>query len=170
MTHHEEPKYRAFEELFRVNYTRLYFYALNLINDRECAEDIVEDTFSYLWENYDTVVKEVSPLPLLYSLVRNSCIDFLRHCDVKSRYEASIFQMTGYKEDEDDEDEYHQERITQVMSAIQQLPPQTRKVFEACFLQSKKYKEVGEEMGISINTVKTHISRALTFIRNKTGS
>ena len=55
------------------------------------------------------------------------------------------------------------------MSAINQLPPQTRKVFEACFLHGKKYKEVAEEMDITINTVKTHISRALSFIRSKTG-
>ena len=83
MTYSKEKKYKDFEALFRANYSRLYFYALNLVNNQECADDIVEDTFSYLWENYDTVVGDVSPLPLLYSLVRNSCIDYLRHCDLK---------------------------------------------------------------------------------------
>ena len=111
---------------------------------------------------------DVSPLPLLYSLVRNSCIDYLRHCDVKSRYASNISQTAeNWEESNDDED--HQERISKVMSAINQLPPQTRKVFEACFLHGKKYKEVAEEMDITINTVKTHISRALAFIRSKTG-
>lgn len=168
MTHSKEKKYKDFEALFRANYTRLYFYALNIVNNPECAEDIVEDTFGYLWENYDRVVGDASPLPLLYSLVRNSCIDHLRHCDVKSRYESNITQTARVWE-ENMEDEEHQERISKVMSAITQLPPQTRKVFEACFLHGKKYKEVAEEMDISINTVKTHISRALAFIRSRTG-
>lgn len=167
MTRFTDNKHKDFEELFRANYSRLYFYALNLINNQGCAEDIVADTFSYLWENYDTVIGDVSPLPLLYSLVRNSCIDYLRHCDVKSRYESTVAQNPDNWEETSDDDEHH-ERITRVMSAINQLPAQTRKVFEACFLHGKKYKEVGEEMNISINTVKTHISRALAFIRSKT--
>ena len=129
MTYSKEKKYKDFEALFRANYTRLYFYAFNLVGDQECAEDIVGDTFSYLWENYDTVVGDVSPLPLLYSLVRNSCIDHLRHCDVKSRYASNISQNAEQWEENSD-DEEHQERISQVMSAINQLPPQTRKVFE----------------------------------------
>lgn len=166
MTRSKEKKHKDFEDLFRANYTRLYFYALNITNDQACAEDIVGDTFSYLWENYDKVVGDVSPLPLLYSLVRNSCIDHLRHCDVKSRYESAQPQTEEANEEEIDEEE-HQERITQIMEAIGQLPPQTRKVFEACFLHGKKYKEVAEETNTTINTVKTHISRALTFIRSK---
>ena len=167
MTYSKEKKYKNFEALFRANYSRLYFYALNLVNDQECAEDIVEDTFSYLWEYYDTIVGDISPLPLLYSLVRNSCIDHLRHCDVKNRYASNISQNAAHWEENSDEE--HEERISQVMSSINLLPLQTRKVFEACFLHGKKYKEVAEEMGITINTVKTHISRALVFIRNKVG-
>lgn len=167
MTRIQAKKYKEFEELFRANYSRLYFYAFNLINSQACAEDIVEDTFSYLWENYDTVVGDISPLPLLYSLVRNKCIDHLRHCDVKNKYECHISLSPEQWEDNDD-DEHHQERIAKVMSAINLLPPQTRKVFEACYLHGKKYKEIAEEMNITVNTVKTHLSRALSFIRSKT--
>lgn len=168
MTLLKEKKHKDFEELFRSNYTRLYFYALNLINDQASAEDIVEDTFSYLWENYDKIVKDISPLPLLYSLIRNSCIDHIRHCEVRSRYESNISSINS-EDWEDDNDESHHERISQIMAAVDQLPPQTRKVFEACFLHGKKYKEVGDEMDITVNTVKTYISRALSFIRSKTG-
>lgn len=50
MTYSKEKKYKDFETLFRTNYSRLYFYAFNLVNDQECAEDIVADTFSYLWK------------------------------------------------------------------------------------------------------------------------
>ena len=65
MTYSKEKKYKDFEALFRMNYSRLYFYAFNLVNDQECAEDIVADTFSYLWENYDTVVEGVFAATLI---------------------------------------------------------------------------------------------------------
>lgn len=168
MAHINEKRYEYFEKLFRENYTRLYFYASNFINDQACAEDIVEDTFSYLWENYEAIVKDSSPVPLLYSLVHNRCIDHLRHLEVRNKYETTLLQSPEIWEDDDDDQTKHQERIDQVMIAVEELPPQTRKVFESCFLQGKKYKEVGEELNITINTVKTHISRALAYIRGKT--
>ena len=36
-----------------------------------------------------------------------------------------------------------------------------------CVVEGKKYKEVAEELGISLNTVKTHLARALRFLRNE---
>ena len=168
MTCIKEKRYECFEKLFRDNYTRLYFYALNFINDQACAEDIVEDTFSYLWENYEDIVNDNSPVPLLYSLIHNRCIDHLRHLEVRNKYETTLLQSPESWEEEDDGNTMHQERVDKIMMAVEELPPQTRKVFEGCFLQGKKYKEVGEELNISINTVKTHISRALAYIRGKT--
>lgn len=51
------------------------------------------------------------------------------------------------------------------MAAIEELSPQTRRVFEACFLENKSYKEVAAAMGISPNTVRNHIVSALKQIR-----
>ncbi len=36
-----------------------------------------------------------------------------------------------------------------------------------CFVEGQTYKDVAEEMGISVNSVKTHISRGLKFLRNE---
>ena len=162
-----KKQYVYFEALFRAYYSRLYFYELNLLNDQASAEDIVEDVFSYLWEHYEEIVGDNSPLPLLYSLVKSRCIDFLRHRDVKERFKETISSQPDIYNDLEEGTEHH-ERIEKIMKAIEVLPPQTRKVFEACFLYGKKYKEVGNEMHISINTVKTHITRALSFIRKQT--
>lgn len=61
-----QDKYTYFETLFRDNYSRLYFYVLNLINDTEHAENIVDNVFAQVWEKLDSVVKEdCSLLPLL---------------------------------------------------------------------------------------------------------
>ncbi len=165
-----ENKQAFFEVLFKAYHTRLYFYAFNIINDQASAEDIVEDVFGYIWENYEDMVKDISPLPLLYSLTKSRCIDYLRHNDVKERFRESMLKSqspASYETAEENND--HHQRITQVMQAIKELPPQTRKVFEACFFHGKKYKEVSGEMNISVNTVKTHITRALSFIRKYTG-
>ena len=38
-------KKRYFEQLFRENYTRLYYYALSFLNDSELARDVVSNVF-----------------------------------------------------------------------------------------------------------------------------
>lgn len=162
-----QDKYAYYEKVFRENYSKLYFYILNIINDAEHAEDIAEDVFTQVWERFDTLVSEDKPIaPLLYALARNNCIDYLRHLDVQNRYEESVLsENIGFDEDDDT----HLERIAAIMRCIDRLPPQTRKVFEACYIDGKKYKEVSEEMDISVNTIKTYVIRALAFIRNEVG-
>ena len=48
-----------------------------------------------------------------------------------------------------------------------ELPEQQRKVLMRCVVDGKKYKEVAEELGITLNTVKTHLTRALAFLRGE---
>lgn len=49
---------------------------------------------------------------------------------------------------------------------IEALPLKSKEVFKAIVLENQKYKEVALELGISVNTVKTHYSRALKQLRN----
>ncbi|AYN04271.1 RNA polymerase sigma factor [Flavobacterium sp. 140616W15] len=49
---------------------------------------------------------------------------------------------------------------------IEALPLKSKEVFKAIVLNNLKYKEVALELGISVNTVKTHYSRALKQLRN----
>ncbi len=159
---------KEFELLFKENYNKLYYYALNMIHNSENSRDIVSDAFRYLWEHYEDVNDSLSVVALLYTLVRNSCIDQIRHQDVQERYEQYVqnesIPWTEHEYQERDE------RLTQVINSIDKLPLQTKIVFKKCFLEGKKYKEVSEEMNISTNTVKTHIMKALRLLRGEFGN
>ena len=45
------------------------------------------------------------------------------------------------------------------------LPDKQREALQKYFLEGKKYKEVAEELGIAVNSVKTHIFRGLNALR-----
>ena len=162
----EQSKYKKeFERLFKDNYNKLYYYALNLIHNPEDAKDVVSDAFRYLWEHYEDVDDSLSVVALLYALVKNSCIDKIRHLDVQERHEKLVLSQTmlwtEYEYQERDE------RIVRIISSIEKLPLQTKIIFKKCFLDGKKYKEVSEDMCISTNTVKTHIMKALRLLRGE---
>ena len=69
--------------------------------------------------------------------------------------------------DEIEEEDDTEERLSAIRSALDDLSPRTRLVLQECYMQKKKYKEVAEELDISINAVKQHIVKALQSIRKK---
>lgn len=153
---------RHFEQLFRANYTRLYYHALNFLNDSEAAKDVVNDVFEYVWRHYDQYDFAVSVTPFLYTLVRNQAVSIIRHRKVEEKYQQKSLLLDAAYEHEYAE---HDELILRLRKAISDLPPQTQKVFKACFLEDKKYLEVADELDISVNTVKTHVKKALHILR-----
>lgn len=157
-----------FDRLFEENYTRLYYYALNIINNDEDAKDIVSNVFEYILLNNRSIDTSTSITPLLYKLVKSKCVDLLRRQGVKEKYDAYILSESDVSEEYVYEE--HDLMINNILDTIDSFPPQTRIVFRLCFLQGKKYKEIAEELDISTNTVKAHIMKALQLLRGKFNS
>lgn len=156
-----------FEKLFKDNYSPLYFYVLNIIKDKEDAKDIVSNIFEYVWNNNEILQTPESIPSLLYTAAKTRCIDYIRHQNVINKhYEHILFENAIEKELNETESE---EQLTRIITIIENLPKQTKQVVKKCFLEGKKYKEVAEEMGISTNTVKTHVMKAFRILRHEFG-
>lgn len=76
------------------------YFATCIIKDRlpqlHSVDDIVQDAFVALWERRQAFASERSVKAFLYTAVRNSCLNLLRHQDVRQRYTNSA-QGGGYK-------------------------------------------------------------------------
>jgi RNA polymerase sigma factor (sigma-70 family) len=68
--------------------------------------------------------------------------------------EEYIFQQIGFKKLEED-----------VTMSIDQLPDRCREIFILSRYELLSYIEISEKLNISVNTVKTQISRALDSLR-----
>lgn len=157
-------KKHLFEKLFQDNYTRLYYHALSFLNDDEVARDVVNDVFEYIWKHQAKFEFSSSIVPFLYSLVRNFSVNHVRRQKAWQRY-----LQYAVVESEVAEDEYaeYEDLIEKLRLSVEELPGQTKVVFKKCFFEGKRYLDVGEELGISINTVKTHVTKALRLIRGR---
>jgi RNA polymerase sigma-70 factor (ECF subfamily) len=155
-----------FEGIFNDHYGQLYVHALGLVKDEEDAKDITHDVFCYFWENLERYDLKTNILPLLYKMVHNRCIDFIRHINAEKNYISSHFEGMGENSNEDEYDYAdYQERMQRVANEIDKLPPQTRRAFVEAVLHEKSYKEVAEFLHIQPSTVKTLISRAYKTLR-----
>ena len=82
------------------------------------------------------------------------------------RSEKFLAYKKTFPEEEEEYVEYEQ-LIEKVMRIIENMPQQTATVLKKCFIERKKYQEAGDELGISINTVRWHITKAISILREK---
>lgn len=151
-------------DLYRENQYKLYIHAYNLINDEENAKDIVNDVFCSILENNKLENSSSDILPLLFVMVKNRCIDFLRHKNVVNKNEGIYIEeiYSSWTAKEYAEYEY---KINKMQEGIRNMSPQMRHIVEEFFLKERKCSEISRELNISDNTVRTHIARALKILR-----
>lgn len=159
--------YDAFTEIY-VRYSRdLYRHALKMLQDREGAQDVIQEIFTNLWMNKSSINITTSPKNYLYTSVRNRILDILSKEKSKSKYLSSLddyIQTGNYITDNLIREK---ELIAIIDKEICNLPPKMREVFELSRKEYKSYTDIAQELGMAENTVRKHITKALSRLRPK---
>ena len=153
-----------FEELFQTNYSRLFYYALDWLEDSETAKDLVSETMSAIWQQYPSLRDIDNMQAYLFRMTRNNCINYLKHKAVESKY---MQEQLAIKEKVIDESpDAHDENLRILQATIGTMPAKTRFVFEQAHFESKSYSEIAELLDISVSAVNKHISKAFQMLRD----
>ena len=155
----------GFRDMFDLYYKPLCIFSLKYLDSIDQAEDIVQDTFIRFWNNksYKNIKSELRSY--LFVAVKNNSMNFLRK-NVSIRFEEIEEQadlLVEYNFEDDDDIDILKFKL---YKAIEALPPKGREIFKSIVLRNLKYKEVAELNGITVNTVKSHYSRALIKLRS----
>lgn len=157
----------AFERLFRRYYRSLCDYGRSILGDRELAEDVVQEVFIYFWNNREVIHIQMSVKAYLYTAVRHGALNVLKKQLIERKHNPQLTEFVEFLQTSEYSDE-EQEEINRIRQVMAELPKQCLKVFLMSAVDGKKYQEIADELDISINTVKTHISKAYRLIREKT--
>lgn len=152
----------AFKKFVTQYYPQLCAFATQYTDSLEVSEDIVQDVFLRFWESKKYLSPKSFLKSYIFSSVRNASIDYIRKNNVHTFTEL---EEASYLKEEEVTEENLLAQHEHLHELLKQLPPQEYSVLIAIVVHNKKYKEVGEEMNISVNTVKTHLSRALKYLR-----
>ncbi len=146
----------------------LVVYAMGFVSEQGIAEDLVQELIISVWEQNNNFINIKAFKSYLYNSVKNKCINYLRHLDVKDKYVQNILLDTDNAEIPE-EDAEEQELYRMVLKVIDELPERCKQVFELQ-MQGKKNKEIAEILQISIETVKTQKKRAMKRLKDQFGA
>ena len=154
----------TFEDLFKSYFQDLMRFVCSYVNDEEMAKDIVHDVFFALLRNKKRLDVSYSMKSYLFTLARNYALNYLKHLRVIAMNEREVSDLL---ENAGEELGVYEERLNRLNEKLAELPEKQREVLMKCFVEGRKYKDVADEMEISVNSLKTHISRGLKFLRNE---
>ncbi|NGM62637.1 RNA polymerase sigma-70 factor [Sphingobacterium sp. SGG-5] len=155
------------KKLFEQYYIALVEFSWHIVKCRETAFDIVQDTFVKILEKAETLPAQENALKgYLYSSVKNTSLNHLRHQKVTDAYytsgtwgeadEAPILDALIYAE-----------TVNNLHKAIASLPKSCQEVCKLTYIEGKSNAEAAELCGVSINTIKTQKRRSVELLRHR---
>jgi RNA polymerase sigma-70 factor (ECF subfamily) len=155
----------AYKQIYDKYHSRLYYYALRFLKMPELAEDVIHDVFLKLWEIREQLKPEYGIAGYLYKISRNQVFKLIKKIAAETELRAKVIRIIEEQATESEADLQWNEYAGLLGGAVEQLPPQCKKVFSLCRQEGKTYDEAAQILGISKHTVKEHMMAAMKSIK-----
>lgn len=164
--HCKEGSDRAFNELFRRYFNKLYQFSLKYVKDESIAEGLVLDLLLKIWQKSDEIRTEGEIAPYLFAAMKNTLFNHIRKRQevtvpldlVSERVISSSSPVEAFEA---------KELQFAYSHSLTQLSPQRKKVFVMSREMDMNHKEIAAELKLSVNTVENHISASIKFLRRE---
>lgn len=155
----------AFRKLFDLYYQDIYGYSISLLKSKDLAEENVQEVFLKVWLHRENLNIEQSFKSYLFTIARNQAFNSLNKASNDEILKEEIFYSSQKSYDQGDYSVRESDCKKLKKEAIKQLPPKRKQIFKMSRKQGKTYEEISQELGISVNTVKSQMSKALESLR-----
>ncbi len=171
-TRRPEPRERALERLFNEHRSALHAFLRMRMGPGEDFEDLIQEVFVRLASMDDLCNRlpsaEKRNRAFIFTVANNLLVDLKRHQAVRDKYREEQAQAQKNHEWTDGSAETEvlaAEKIAQLKGVIMELPEKSRDAFVLTRFMHKSYKQVAQDMGVSVRQVRRYVTRALVEIR-----
>ena len=133
---------KCFDALFRRYYKPLCTYATRFVPPVR-AEELVQDTLMWVWENRTSLIPEMPLKSLLFTIVKNKSLNSALRDTLKNRI------------------------IRQLTEALRKMPPEFRQTFRMHRLEGMTHKEIAVRLNVSPQTVNYRIGQTVRLLREE---
>lgn len=147
----------------------IYGVVSNVIPDEEAAKETLQDVFIKIWNNGDKYDSTKGRLfTWMVQIARNVAIDTLRSSQFKKGKKTE--SLPNFVSNNAAHSEEQQERDPALRRIVSQLDETNRRIIELLYFEDYTQKEVAEELGIPLGTVKSKVRKAMTQLREILGT
>lgn len=146
-------------------YKEIKFYIQKLVGDKEYAVDLVQETYTkVIASSRNKKIK--NERAFLYKVAKNTVIDESRKRNIQNIVfeEEEHFSPT---QEQPEEIIFKDDRAVYLQTIIDTLPSRSKQAFVLHVIQDYSRQEIADKMGISVNAVQKHITRATEKIKEK---
>jgi len=159
---------KAFDQLFTRYYPGLINYSRMLLPyPTDEAEDIITEVFLKIWQQRATLVIHSSFASYLYIAVKNRISDYYRKNRMNVHESLDSLVNNACPEYIPDQQLTYKELNIEMERLIDRLPARTQLIFKMNRHDHITYDDIALILNLSVNSVKTHMYRALKFLKEE---
>lgn len=165
----KEGDERAFEQIYQLFSPRIFGNIINLLKDKEVAEDLLQEVFIKVWKHREAIDLEKSYKSYLFTIANRLVYSYFRRATLENQVAAYIAAQSFEIYKHIEENIHYDEINSSIQKAINNLPPKRKKVYILCKIDGKSYKEAADELGCSVAAINAHIVKATQSIKEQLG-
>lgn len=160
----------AFTQFYRRSSAGLFSLALRMMGDASEAEDVLQDSFSYMWRKaatYDPA--RSSPFTWAVMITRNKAIDRLRTRQRQTRIaEKAVEECLAFDgtDDASAREPERREQCAAVRAALAEISGEQKQAVELAFFGGLTHEQIAERLTTPLGTIKARIRRGLVRLRD----
>lgn len=166
---------KAFKELYESSAPKLFSFILRILQNRELAEEVLQESFVNIWNNAASYQSSLaSPMTWMTTIVRNRTFDLLRKLNngqhLQVSYETDEFENDLWQTMESPDANPEQalglsQDAASLARCMTKLEGLHRQAMSLAYFHDLSHSEVADQMQLPIGTVKTWIRRGLEKLR-----
>ncbi|MCG6190145.1 RNA polymerase sigma factor [Maribellus maritimus] len=157
----------AFYNIYEKYSKRIYAFVYRYIKQEEDAEEIVQEVFVKIWNLRETIDENSSFDSYLFTIAYNTTINLFRKRLREKKYLENLKSLQQITASPDIIDEIQfSELDATIQNLLNRLTPRQKEIFQLSREEGLTHSEIAEKLGISVNTVKKHITNTLSFLKS----
>lgn len=160
----------AFKGIYDLYAARLYAFGLRYSKSRETTQELVEDTFIWLWNNRERI-REVDCLrPILFVRMKHFLVNAYRTTLKSPEFRGYLEYHESITVNAPDQSLEYDDFVLIIRQALRQMPDTQRKVIELSKFEGLSTKEIAESMQLTEQTVRNQLSLGLKLLKKMLGT
>ena len=163
----KEGNEQAFEKLFEQYHKKLYAFLFRLLNSKEDAEEIVQETFIKIWEKREDFIEGYPFQSFLFKIAKNAFLNLNRKKVNRKVFEDHLSFLNEISSGNTDDYIIFKETTEIINTVICGLPPKRKEIFLLRRIEGFSRQEIANKLEISVITVDSQLLKANRYLKEE---